>query len=108
MEITASSCDILSLKQKLDQQHETKHFKQAAMFDYVSKSTMGWDALGEWDGRSVVLKSERVQVQVQTERGQALYLVIAYDCHDYGPEENFFLICGIILSCTRVTGELCE
>lgn len=103
MEITASSCDILPLKQKLDQQHETKHFKQAAMFDYVSKSTMGWDASGEWDGRSGIKECKK------TERGQALYIVvIAYDCHDYGPEENFFLICGIIFSCARVTRELCE
>ena len=48
VEITASSCDILFLKQKLDQQFKEKHFKQAAMFDCASKSTMGWDASGEW------------------------------------------------------------
>ena len=42
VEITASSCDILFLRQNLDQQNETKDFKQAAMFDRVSKSTMGW------------------------------------------------------------------
>lgn len=46
VEITASSCDILSLRQNLDQQNETKHFKQAAMFDRVSKSTMGWEDQG--------------------------------------------------------------
>ena len=32
VEITASSCDILSLEQFLDHKHKTKHFKQAAMF----------------------------------------------------------------------------
>lgn len=76
MEITASSCDILSLKQKLDQmQLKGKHFKQAAMFDCVSKSTMGWDASEEWGegkgfGINLVLHSGGVRGGGGPKRGK--------------------------------------